>query len=355
MPRHPWPSALNKAALCLVLSIWVLAPTCVAESIRAGCATPLWAAEVLENLSGARNLPTPELIDKNRAGITFLDEEKLLVYEVDVNTGRLSSRESPDVSSPYRLRARVFDIHSGKVIVSKEWGTRVHGSAIQVTSGGVLVQTGELLRLYSRDFVHLQELTLPHRDADDTDIISVSASGKTVLINRYNQKFSRFDVLDGDTLNLRQRWSEAPPLRRLYSISDTGIAAADFNQEHVLFTKFGTGAWQLVVGKPKLTCVGLPALVTDSSLVIGCKGLSLISTDGNFIYQDGFGKGEALRPEIAISQNDKTVAASLDVTRGTDFWDTGKGIRLVAMYVIAYDLSLKKRSLKSGSSTCSEE
>jgi hypothetical protein len=286
------------------------------------------------------------LIDKNRAGITFLDEEKLLVYEVDVNTGRLSSRESPDVSSPYRLRARVFDIHSGKIIVSKEWGTRVHGSAIQVTSGGVLVRTGELLRLYSRDFVHLQELTLPHPDADDTDIISVSASGKTALINRYNQKISRFDVLDGDTLNLRQRWSEAPPLRRLYSISDTGIAAADFNQEHVLFTKFGTGAWRLVVGKPKLTCVGLPALVTDSSLVIGCKGLSLISTDGNFIYQDGFGKGEALRPEIAISQNDKTVAASLDVTRGTDFWDTGKGIRLVAMYVIAYDLSLKKRSLK---------
>jgi hypothetical protein len=29
------------------------------------------------------------------------------------------------------------------------------------------------------------------------------------LINRYNQKFSCFDVLDDDTLNLRQRWSEA--------------------------------------------------------------------------------------------------------------------------------------------------
>jgi hypothetical protein len=170
MPRDLWPPVPSQTALCLVLWIWVLGYTCVAESIRAGCATPLWAAEVLEDLSGARNLPNPELIDKSRAGITFLDEEKLLVYEVDVNSGRLSSRDNPDVSSPYRLRAWVFDIHSGKVIVSKEWGTRVRGSAIQVTSGGVLVRTGELLRLYSRDFVHLRELALPLPDADDTDI-----------------------------------------------------------------------------------------------------------------------------------------------------------------------------------------
>ncbi len=57
---------------------------------------------------------------------------------------------------------------------------------------------------------------------------------------------------------------------------------------------------------------------------------------------DGFDKGESLDRKIAIAQNGQAVAVSANRRKGTDFWDTGKGIRLVATRLVVYDLSLKK-------------
>jgi hypothetical protein len=189
----------------------------------------------------------------------------------------------------------------------------------------------------------VEELKLPR--PEDTYTVTVSASGKTILINRHDEHSSHFEVLDGETLKVRQVWSEAPPLRRLYSSSDSSIAAADFNQEHILFSEFGSARWKVIAGRPELTCIGLPTLVTDSSLLNGCKEFSYLSSDGSLIFQDGFPKGEALVRKIAVAQNGKAVAVSLDRTKGSDFWDTGKGIKLVATYVLVYDLPLRKRSL----------
>ena len=330
-------------AVYLICWICLFGSTCAAgESKSRDCANPLWTDEVIGDLSRARNVASPDLIDSNRAGITFLDNERLVVHEVVLNTNDLSSRQSSD-SSPFRLRASVLDVGSGKTTASAEWGTRVRESSIQTTSGGALVRTGETLRLYSRDFVQEKELTLPR--SEDTYTVTVSASGKTILINSHGEHSSHFEVLDGGTLRVRQEWSEAPPLRRLYSSSDASIAAADFNQEHILFSEFGSGRWNVIGGRPKLTCIGLPTLVTDSSLVNGCKEFSYLSHDGSLIFQDGFPKGEALVRKIAVSQDGKAVAVSLDRTKGSDFWDTGKGIKLVATYVLVYDLPIKKRAL----------
>lgn len=283
-----------------VYLIWIcLFGFASAESKNRDCATPLWSAEVIGDLSGARKAASPDLIDINRAGIMFLDNERLVVHEVVLDTGNLSSRQSSG-SSPFRLRASILDVGSGKTTASAEWGTRVRESSIQATIGGALVRTGETLRLYSRSFVQEKELTLP-RSEDTYDVI-VSASGKTILINRHDEHSSHFEVLDGGTLRVRQEWSEAPPLRRLYSSSDASIAAADFNQEHILFSEFGSGRWSVIGGRPRLTCIGLPTLVTDSSLVNGCKEFSYLSRDGSLIFQDGFPKGEALVRKIAVSR-----------------------------------------------------
>jgi len=35
--------------------------------------------------------------------------------------------------------------------MTKDWGTRPHDSAVQITSGGVLVKTGAIVKLYSTD------------------------------------------------------------------------------------------------------------------------------------------------------------------------------------------------------------
>jgi hypothetical protein len=329
-------------AAYLICWICLFGSSCgAAESKSLDCANPLWTAEVIGTFSPARSIASANLIDSNRAGITFLDKERLIVHEVVLDASRLSSRQSSD-SSQFRLRVSVLDAGSGKSTASAELGTRVHESSIQITSGGALVRSGETLRLFSRDFVQEKELILPR--SEDKYTVTVSASGKNILINRHDEHSSHLEVLDGGTLQVRQEWIETPPLRRLYSSSDDSIAAADFNQEHILFSEFGGGRWRVIGDSTKLACIGVPTFVTDSTLVNACKDFSYISSDGSLIFQDSFSKGEALVRKIAVSQDRKAVAVSLDRTKGSDFWDTGKGIKLVATYVLVYDLSLKKRS-----------
>ena len=316
----------------------------------------LWSADVTKDLSGARNPTAPYLLDRNRAGVAFLDNEKLAVYEVIVDAEQFSSRQNVDVSSPFRLQVSLLDAESGKLLFVKDWGTRAHESSVQVTKGGLLLQTGDRLRLLSRDLGGLTEVSLS--DADGLDkldqwdrlVVSVSATGETLMANRFSQKknLSRFDVVDGSTLKLRYSWSESPPLYDLYSISDRGIAAADSSQQHIIFKEFGSRRWSRVGDKSKIACVGLPTLVTDVLMVNGCKRLSCLSVGGELIFQDTFEKGEWLERKAAVSQNGRAVAVSLKHTKGKDFWDTGGGIKTIARDVVLYDLSLKRRALTVG-------
>lgn len=65
-----------------------------------------------------------------------------------------------------------------------------------------------------------------------------------------------------------------------------------------------------------------------------------MSTDGALVFEDTFSKGEALARHVAVARDGSTVAVTLDRTKGSDFWDTGHGIKLVATYILVYDLSV---------------
>lgn len=177
-------------------------------------------------------------------------------------------------------------------------------------------------------------------------MFAVSSSGKTILVNRYNRTYSHFDVLDSATLRLIQTWTESPPMRRLYSISDTGIAAADFNQQHILFKHFGNGEWKVIGGKPVFSVVGLPVLIDNSALVTSFKPFAYLSLDGGIIFEDGLGKHESLEQEASVARDGEAVAVGLDKRRGSDFWDTGRGDEVIARSVVVYNLTLKKRVLE---------
>ena len=124
------------------MALWLCAVTsaCCAESTRQKSVIPVWSAEVVNDLGGSRKLGAPFLIDSNRAGILFLDNQRLLVYEVRLDLSHLSSRESPDQSSSFILHSSIIDANSGRVVNNKDWGTRPHESAIYVSSGGILVR-----------------------------------------------------------------------------------------------------------------------------------------------------------------------------------------------------------------------
>jgi hypothetical protein len=183
--------------LLFIVWLWIFGIGYAAESVSSDSAAPLWSADEIQDSILRRNGGAPLLIDSNRAGVTFLDNQRLLLHEALRDTGQLSSRQSPDISSSHRLHLSILEADSGKMVLVKDWGTRVHESSVQATTGGVLVQTGEILRFLSKDFTELQQTTLVKGSGEGHPIVSVSPTRKTFMINRFNQRsnISRFEDL----------------------------------------------------------------------------------------------------------------------------------------------------------------
>ncbi len=215
--------------------------TLMMQSGSTGLVSPVWTSQVVSDLSGDRNSAISQLLDVNRAGLIYLDADRLIVHETDL-IGDLSSRASPDIRSAFQLHAVILNSHTGTVIDTKDWPTRSEESTIEVSSGAILVRTGEVLRFFSKDFKPVVDVTLatPAHGLAMTgvgkEIISTSATGKTILVNAYNYKVrtSNFLVLDGDTLAKRFSWTESPPLLHSYAVSDSEIVAVDNSRTYLL-------------------------------------------------------------------------------------------------------------------------
>jgi hypothetical protein len=80
--------------------IWIcsIGSVCTAQSPVADFPSPMWSAEVLqEEFTPIQNPLTAIVTQRDHPGVIFLDGREILVYEVN-STGKLSSRESSDVS-----------------------------------------------------------------------------------------------------------------------------------------------------------------------------------------------------------------------------------------------------------------
>lgn len=321
-----------------VLAVWWLSTgwAYAAQSKPPDRPAPLWAAPVLQEDQNTANPRGNDL-----SGVTFLDNDRLIVHEVD-RTGELSSRTALDASSAFRLHVSILEASSGRAVSNKDWDTRAHNTSIRVTKDGVLVRTGQLVRFYSKDFVDLQQVALPQPDPHDTWIVSVSATGKTVMLNHYDLKESHFEVRDGSTFKQLKAWSEAP-LRHPYSISDVGIATADSHQKHIVLSEFGSGRW-VPLGKG-FACVSSPTLVTERVLAnAACKELSIVTTEGDVLMTDHSEEHESFSGEkIAVAQSGAVLASSLIQGKGGGFFD--RDVHRTKTHVAVYDLTLKKRVL----------
>ncbi len=299
----------------------------------------------------------------SRNGVTFLDDQRLLVHDVIFDNHRLSSRESPDISSSFRLQVSVFDAKSGKSLLTREWGTRAHESSIQSTSGGLVVQTGEILRFLSKDLTEQKEVLMremaEHSDEHWSEaVISVSPSRRTFMINRFNQgaNVSRLDVFDGDTFQERLSWIESPPLYHSYSISDNGIVAVNMpEQKGILYAEFGGVKWRPLADAHDGACdlrssfTGLLTFSSNEQLLIGAGGQTCVS--------DTHGHSEALpniegpticasrapfNEKIATSQDGRFIAISLAQVKIKKHTFAEASQTLLRRCVDVYDLSARK-------------
>jgi hypothetical protein len=328
----------------IVVLFCISAGTCAASQML-DRETPNWVQKVVPDLTRSRTGISPRLIDENRAGVVFVNDGQLITYAVVHDGGGLSLRDSPEPSSPFRLHVWLLDAESGRSLFARYWNTRGHDSAVKVTSGGVLIKTGEVVKLYSSDFATARNLVLPRKNG--MIVVSVSPTGKTIMINDLSQKLngSHFWVLDGSTLKEKYSWSESPPLYHSYSISDMGIAAVDFSSHSsIIVSAFGSRIWKSV-GKATGLCsnMNMPTLYSDQQLIYGCDQLIAMSLDGHILMTEPFPMGNFSSGKTVVTRGGRFAAVALDTIEVKTHLFTEPSSRVTATHIAVYDLLLKKR------------
>jgi hypothetical protein len=316
----------------------------------------LWTQDLVPDLgrtiAGASSL----------AGVAFLDDERLIVYAVTRDPHQLSSRESPEISSPFRLQAWVVDAGSGRTEAHKEWGTRVFDSAVHVTTGGILVKTGGVMKLYSADFAQARDLPLA-LDPNGSYFVSVSSTGHTIAISHYFRKghnyISHLDVLDANTLQIRRSWDQYPPLFHL-SMSDNVYYTRG---DSVTMTEFGSTHPSKMFAVPESSKRGCAAggsrlVVSDELIVLrDCSEVLILTADAASYSLDTF-NGQGLRepPGVPCEPYNSGISKASVASGETRFvaltlpnlkirkpllaeWRTC----LDGLQIAQYDLTLKKR------------
>jgi len=316
---------------------------------------PLWNQDLVPTLSRTQSGLG------SGAGVTFFDDTRLIVYAVSTEPKQLSSRESPELSSPFRLDAWVVDAKSGKTEFQKEWGTRRYDSDVRATSGGILVKTGGIVRLYSPDFAQVRELPLP-LDPKGSYFASVSTSGRSIAISHYLQKdrkwISHIDVLDASSLKIRHSWDQYPPIFRL-SMTDErfvfersgAIAVTDFAHPNALS----------ILDKAAQGCpagVSVPTMISSEFVVMRtCDAVLALTASGTRIPLEPFnGRGSSAgsgskceryfgAEKSTAASGGRFAALALPTLKIKKPLFAEAGACLDGLQVAVYDLTLRRRVL----------
>ncbi len=139
--------------LCLLIGSFGIALTSKSSDVD----LPIWKREILRSV-GSEGPRKENLWDRDRAGLVFVKDQELLAYGVYRENEGFSSRKEPALTNPFLLHAWLIDSRSGDIEDQKEWGTHAHDSAVHATSVGVLVKTGGIVKVYSRDFKQARDL-----------------------------------------------------------------------------------------------------------------------------------------------------------------------------------------------------
>ncbi len=336
-------------AIIFSVFLWAVIPVS-SDPMPVGEGTSLiWSSQLgPENVRGRTGI-SPDLIDRNRAGVIFFGG-LVMQYAVTTDSSELSERDSPEVSSPFRLRALLLDASSGTILFQKDWRTRVHDSEVQATAGGVLIRTGGVIRVLSRDFTTTKMLgPLPGSQEVDEDrgvITRVSPTGNTIMVERRNQKqhTSELTVFDSNTLQPRQAWKQPFLLNYADSISDSSIARK--YAQKILVADFGSANWKLVAETSGF-CSGMnmPSFISNSEIAYGCNGLVVTSTDGRVLMRDDFPKGDSQSKLRSFARGGQFIAIAIETEEIKTHLFREPGVRITARRIVVYDLTQKKNIL----------
>lgn len=217
-------------AFCLISLAWGLSQQRT-FILKHELVIPAWEVKLRATISGeplglivghgheTRGKPRTSLwfLDKNTVAATFVTRE---------GEPKLSKRGSLDVNAPLRLRALFFDANSGKVTNTNAWPTDSKMAGIVSTHDGkFVVQTGNVLTLYSPRLDALKTLRLPAVEGWGWVAVP-SPTGRTLLLTPFGISASAIPWLwiKTDQLEINRSWQDIQSGN--LTISDDKIAMA---------------------------------------------------------------------------------------------------------------------------------
>lgn len=173
------------------------------------------------NLGGRR-----ESQGRSETSLWFTNKDRIVVSfvtrEGEGRHAELSRRNSPDDSSPLRLRAIFLDANTGQVIKTMSWPTESKTSRIiAVHDGKFLTLCGSELTLYASDLTILKSVTLPPLSRSDW-LVRTSPTGKNILLSSAAMRKGSWFWIETDTLKILRSWEESPS--GYLTISDEDLA-----------------------------------------------------------------------------------------------------------------------------------
>jgi hypothetical protein len=298
----------------------------------AGSPKQLWSSNQLMGDVDIGKAVSSSPFNNGRVSILFPDNERLMFYRQVHEVGSLVTREDRS-KSPNQLEIKILDAKSGDVVSQKRLPTGPYGSRIYVTLGGFVVQSGTTVWFYSSAFEQLGQRSLAENDPVSRLFLSVSTSGKTVVLNHATRTNSSIEIIDGQTFQSKQKWEQGR-LYQPYSVSDHALAVPDFQSGDILVQQFGAQAYKRI----STACLQGVTFVNDTQLFNTCTA-QLYSLDGASLMRDS-PKGTPGR-ETRVGADGKHLAMVVSTERGGGWLDTTR--RLVAMSIFVYDLQSGNR------------
>lgn len=141
-------------------------------------------------------------------GVAFLDDRTLVAYFI----GRASP---PSLSvggerSQFFFRAVFLDSSGGTERSKQDWPADLLSSSfLPAREGSFIVRFGSTLRLYSRDFKSIAEITLPEKEKHEIQRLAISPSGRVLWFIRHGTRLNH-SVRSSDMTLGRLRRYQSP-------------------------------------------------------------------------------------------------------------------------------------------------
>ena len=240
-------------------------------------------------------------------GVVFLSPERILVYQVNRSRApvKLSGRDASGGSGNFILQIKLLSTRDGSQIKSVDLPTNADFSKIIATRDGkFIVRTGDVLYLYSADFVKLASHPLPlkRKAPEEAWQIGVSPSGEEVALvhqqvfhrsamsatSAVEKATSEIEVLNADTFQLARSFS-LPSVFEYWSAAEHFLLTSTPEPSASAAGLFGAlnidGSWSPILPdwySAKQPCrYQLAALEHDLFAAYGCAYFSVFSRMGD--------------------------------------------------------------------------